>query len=128
MWVFQSMRVIFVKPPFLHSQSWSPNQNFANSFAVLNQQTLVRTNHVHCFQTQLIERCLVVWFWISRLDSGLMGSGIDTKFPFYFKYFYPCSRCTARYVSWHRCENGRFAPKLYRVPSVTALFQSAFIS
>ena len=32
---------------------------FAKSLAVLSQQTLGRTDHVHCFQAQLTESCLV---------------------------------------------------------------------
>ena len=31
----------------------------ANSLAILNQQTLGRTDYVHCFQAQLTESCLV---------------------------------------------------------------------
>ena len=36
--------------------------------------------------------------WIPRLGSGLMVSGIDLKFTFTLKYFYLCSRFTARYT------------------------------
>ena len=32
----------------------------ANNLAVLNQQTLERADHVHCFQILLMESCLVV--------------------------------------------------------------------
>ena len=28
--------------------------------------SLGRTEHVHCFQTQLTERCLVAWFWVDK--------------------------------------------------------------
>ena len=46
------------KLPFLHSLD-ALIQIFANSLAVLNQETMGRTDHVHCFQTHLIESCLV---------------------------------------------------------------------
>ena len=62
MWVFEGVWVIRAKPTFLHSLD-VPMKLFANSLAVLNQQTLGWTDHVHCFQTQLTESCLVlVWF------------------------------------------------------------------
>ena len=60
-----------------------PIKMFANSLAVLNQQTLGRTDHAHCFQTQFTESCLVTW--LSRLDSGLMVSRTDLKFTFHSK-------------------------------------------
>ena len=78
---------------------------FANGLAVLSQQTLGRTDHVHCFQAQLTESCLVfgsakirdssviVFFFKKQpvhpvyTDSGLMVSGIDLKFTFYYKIF-----------------------------------------
>ena len=42
-----------------------PSANY-DSLAVLNQQSLRRINHVHCFQTQLTESCLVVCFWVDK--------------------------------------------------------------
>ena len=100
MWVFEGVWVICAKPPFLRSL-YVPIKMSANSLTVLNQQTLGKTDHVHCFQTQMMESCLVLWFcidkrpvccffiktWIPRLGSGLMGSGIYLKFPLYSKIF-----------------------------------------
>ena len=88
---------------------------FTNSLVVLNQQTLRRTNHVHCFQTQFTESCLVVWFWVDKRPSCIFflykkQSGYPDlvlgwwwveqflKLPSTQKYFYLCSRCTARYT------------------------------
>ena len=65
MWVFESVCVICAKYPFLHSLD-VPIKMFANSLVVLNQQTLVTAYHVHCFQTQLTESCLVVWFKVDK--------------------------------------------------------------
>ena len=50
MWVFEGAYVICAKSPFLHSLD-VPIKMFANSLAVLNQQTLEMTDRVHCFQT-----------------------------------------------------------------------------
>ena len=74
MWVFEVIGVICAKHPFLHSLNVLIKM-FTNSLAVLNQQTLGMTslavlnqqtlgitNHTHCFQTQLIESCVVDWF------------------------------------------------------------------
>ena len=100
--VFESGWVISAKPPFLHSLDVLIKV-FANSLADLNQQTLGRTEHVNCFQTQLTESCLVVCsgqtrhpsvvsfsikkVQIPRIYSGLMESGKDLKFTFYSKIF-----------------------------------------
>ena len=65
MWVFEGVWIICAKPSFLHSLD-VPIKIFANSLAVLNQQTPRRIDHVHCFQTQLMESCLVVWFWVDK--------------------------------------------------------------
>ena len=65
MWVFEGVWVIFAKPPFLHSLD-IPIKMFANSLAALNQQTLGRIDHAHCFQMQLSESCHVVWFWVDK--------------------------------------------------------------
>ena len=113
MWVFEGVWVICAKPPFLHSLD-VPIKMFANNLAVLNQQTLRRINHVHCFQTQFMESCLVVWFWVDkrpifcfsikktvwipRFYSQLMVSGIDLQFTFYSKIF-----LSLQYV--HACTN-----------------------
>ena len=93
--------VICAKTSFLHRLGVL-SKMFAYSLAVLNQQTLYRTDHVHCFQILLMEACLVVWFWVDnktccfllqkndwirRLGSGLMVSGIDLQFTFYSKNF-----------------------------------------
>ena len=56
---------ICAKPPFPHSLD-VPIRMFANSLAILNQQTLGRTNHVHCFQTQTMKSYLIVWFWVDK--------------------------------------------------------------
>ena len=50
MWVFEGVCVICAKYPFLHSLD-VPIRIFANSLAVLDQQTLGMIDHVHCFQT-----------------------------------------------------------------------------
>ena len=96
-----SKHVICEKLLFLHSLDVLIKM-FANSLAVLNQQTLGRADHVHCFQTQLTESCLgfgsaqtrdssVIFLLkpacIPRLGSGLMLSGIDLKFTLYSKIF-----------------------------------------
>ena len=62
MWTFVGVWVICGKPPFLHSLNVSTKM-FANSLTALNQQTLGRANHVHCFQIQLMQSWLV-WFWV----------------------------------------------------------------
>ena len=49
-WVIEGAWVTCAKPPFLYSLE-VPIKMFANSLAVLNQRTLRRTDHVHCFQT-----------------------------------------------------------------------------
>ena len=59
MWVFEGVWVICAKSTFLHRLD-VPIKMFDNSLAALNQQTLGRTDHVHCFQTQLTESFLVV--------------------------------------------------------------------
>ena len=64
MWVFKAVWVICAKPTFLHSLA--PIKIITNSLADFNQQTLGRTDHVHCCQTQLTESCLVVWFWVDK--------------------------------------------------------------
>ena len=53
-----SKHVICEKLPFLHSLD-ALIKMFANSLTVLKQQTLGKTDHVHCFQTQLTKSCLV---------------------------------------------------------------------
>ena len=58
MWVFEGVMVICAKPPLLHSPDVLIKM-FANSIAVLNQQTMERTDNVHCYQTQL-PGCLVL--------------------------------------------------------------------
>ena len=50
-WVFEGIWVIRAKPPFLHTLD-VPIKMFAHILAKLKQQTLGRTNHIHCFQTQ----------------------------------------------------------------------------
>ena len=52
-----SKHVICEKLSFLHSLDVLIKM-FTNSLAVLNQQKLGRTDHVHCFQAQLTESCL----------------------------------------------------------------------
>ena len=64
-WVFEGVWVICAKPPFLHSLDVQIKM-LANSLAVLNQQTLGKTDHVHCSQTLLMESCVVVWFWVDK--------------------------------------------------------------
>ena len=102
MLVFESVWVICENPSFLYSLN-VPIKMFVNSVAVLTQKTLGSIDHVHCFQTQSTESCLV-WFWVGkravclfvlykktvwipRLGSELMVSGTDLKFTFYFKLF-----------------------------------------
>ena len=72
--VFQGVWVICAKSPFVLSLD-VPIKMFANSLAILNQQT-----RVHCFQTQLTEKrsthlCLFVYFeteiFILISDEGL---------------------------------------------------------
>ena len=48
MWVFEGIWLIWAKLPFLHSLD-ALVKMFANSLTVLNQETMGRTNHVHCF-------------------------------------------------------------------------------
>ena len=48
MWVFEGVWVICAKATFLHSLDVQIKM-FTNSLTVLNQQTLGRTDHVHCF-------------------------------------------------------------------------------
>ena len=108
MWVFEILWVICAKPPFLHSLD-DLIKMFANSLAVLNPETPRKTDHIPCFQTQLTESCLVVWFWIDkgfhslyeavwipRLVSGLMVSGMDIKPT--LKSTLSIYRCAARYT------------------------------
>ena len=47
-WVFEGVWVICAKATFLHSLDVQIKM-FTNSLTVLNQQTLGRTDHVHCF-------------------------------------------------------------------------------
>ena len=56
-----------------------PIKVFTNSLTVLNQQTLGKTDHVHCFQTWLIESCLVVWSWVDKRPVCF--------FPYFFFFF-----------------------------------------
>ena len=65
MWVFKGVMVICAKPPLLHSPDVLIKM-FANSIAALNQQTMERTDNDNCYQTQLTESCLVVWFWVDK--------------------------------------------------------------
>ena len=51
MWVFEGVWVICAKPPFLHSLDGPLKMFQINTFAVLKQQTLEKTDPVHCFQT-----------------------------------------------------------------------------
>ena len=114
MWVFEGIWVICAKLPFLPSLD-VPIKMFANSLAILNQQTLRRINHVHCFQTQLTESCLVVCFWVDkRFICCFFLNKKQSEYPDYvlscwqveqtlsflstLKYFYLCSRYTVRYT------------------------------
>ena len=84
MWVFEGAWVICAKPPFLHSLD-VPIKMFANNLAVLNQQTLRRINHVHCFQTQFMESCLAVWFWVDKRPIfcfSIKKNSLDTQILF----------------------------------------------
>ena len=54
MWVFEGVWVICAKPPFLHSLDGPLKMFQINTFAVLKQQTLEKTDPVHCFQTQSV--------------------------------------------------------------------------
>ena len=69
MWVFEGAWVTCAKPPFLYSLH-VPIKMFANGLVFLNQQTLRRAvrraAHAHCFQTQLTESYLVVWFCVDK--------------------------------------------------------------
>ena len=117
--MFEGLLVICAKTPFLHSVDVLIKM-FANSLTVLNQQTLGRTDHVHCFQMQLMESCLVVWFWVDkrpvscfvlykktvwipRLGSGLMVSGTDITFIFYSLHV-SVYGCTNDYMRCTKCE------------------------
>ena len=80
MWVFEGVMVICAKPPSLHSPD-VPIKMFANSLAVLNQQTLGRTDHVHCYQTQLTESCLVVWFWVDKRSVCFFPCKKQSEYP-----------------------------------------------
>ena len=86
----------------------------ANSLAVLNPETPRKTDHIPCFQTQLTESCLVVWFWIDkgfhslyeavwipRLVPGLIVSGIDLKST--LKSTLSIYMCVARYTLAYIC-------------------------
>ena len=64
-YLFEGVWVTCAKLPFLNS-IYVLIKMFANNFALLNQQTLGRTDHVHCFQTQLMENYLVIWFWVDK--------------------------------------------------------------
>ena len=103
LWVFQGVWVICAKPPFLNSLD-VPIKMFANSLAILNQQTLGRIDHVHLLSNTVdrkLQDCLVLGrqetyllflfvlktVWIPRLGSGFMVSGIDLKFTSYSKIF-----------------------------------------
>ena len=68
-----SKRVICEKLSFLHGLDVLIKM-FVNSLTVLNQhqQTLGRIDHVHCFQTQLTESCLVFGSAQTR-DSSVIG-------------------------------------------------------
>ena len=121
MWVFEAVRVICAKSPFLHSLN-VPIKMFTNSLAVLNQQTLGTTGHTHCFQTQLTESCLADWFqvdkrpvcyfflvWIPRLGSGLMVSEIDLTFTLSLQQVQgevhvSIHSCTNDYLKCTKCE------------------------
>ena len=60
-WVFEGVWVICTKPSFLQSLD-IPVKISYNSLVILNQQTLGRTDHIHCFQAQLTESGQLVWF------------------------------------------------------------------
>ena len=78
MWVFEGVWVICAKSIFLHSLD-VPIKIFANSLAILKQQTLGTTDHVHWFQT---ESCLVDWFWVDEIP-------VCYFFLYKIKYGYP---------------------------------------
>ena len=113
MWVNalnEGVQVICAKPTFLHGLD-VPIKLIANSLAVLNQQTMEGTDHVHCFQTQLMKKCLVVWFWVNKRAVScffLYKNSLDMRveqtlsLPSALKYFCLCSRCTARYTSVYK--------------------------
>ena len=44
-----------------------------------------RTHNVHCFQTQLTENCLVVWFWVDR-DSSVISFSIKNSLNFQTRF------------------------------------------
>ena len=75
-----SKHVICEKLSFLHSLDVLIKM-FTNSLAVLNQQKLGRTDHVHCFQAQLTESCLDFGF-----DSRLKLFFLYKKQPVYPVY------------------------------------------
>ena len=105
---------------------------FPNSLAILNQPALWRTDHIHCFQTQLTKSCMDVRFWIDkrpvcfffslqkivwipRLGSGLMVSEIGLKFTSYSKIFISfwwvygevhvsIHACTSNYLRHTKCK------------------------
>ena len=77
MWIFDDIWVMCVKPPFLHSLD-VPIKMFTNSLAVLNQKTLRWTSRVLCFQRQLTESCLVVWFWPEK-DPSVVSFSIKKQ-------------------------------------------------
>ena len=84
MWVFEGVWVICAEPTFLHSLD-VPIKMFPNSLAVLNQQTLGRTNQARCFQTQLTERFLAVWFWVDKRPVSCffrIKNSLDTQTRF----------------------------------------------
>ena len=65
LWVFQDVWVFCAKPQVLHSLDVL-TKIFTNSLAVLNQQALGRTDYVHCFQAELTESCVAVWFLVDK--------------------------------------------------------------
>ena len=64
-WVFEGVWIIYSKPTFLQSLVVLIKM-FPNSLAVLNQQRPGMTYRAYCFQTQLMESCLVLWFWVGK--------------------------------------------------------------
>ena len=78
MWVFEGVWVICAKSLFPHSLD-VPIKMLTNSLAVLNQQTLEMTNHIHCFQT---ESCPVNWFYVEKRP-------VCYFFLYKIKYGYP---------------------------------------
>ena len=83
MWVIEGIWAICAKPPYLTSFDVQIKM-FANSLALLNQQTQGRTDHVHCFQTQLMESCLVVWLWVDKRPTSFsIKNSLDTQTRFW---------------------------------------------